>query len=212
MMKISILGAGRVGGALARALAGKKHELTVGTLAPAKTAAAWEGPAVRHAPVEVAASASPLVIHATPGDTALGTLTGLREQLQGKVLLDVSNATVRLPNGLPGGLAHPGTSLGEKLQEALPETRVVKSLNTMLFSVMTAPGALSTPPTAFMSGDDDGAKGQVAALLGELGWRPEWILDLGGIETARATEAMILVVPHVIRRQGFAPFAVSIVR
>lgn len=89
---------------------------------------------------------------------------------------------------------------------------MVKSLNTMLFSVMTAPGVLSTPPTAFMSGDDDGAKVQVAALLGELGWRPEWILDLGGIETARATEAMILVVPHVIRRQGFAPFAVSVVR
>lgn len=101
-MKISILGAGRVGGTLARALAGMGHELTVGTLDPAKTAAAWEGPTVRHATLEAAASESPLVIHATPGDTALETLVGLREQLRGKVLLDVSNATVRLPNGLPG--------------------------------------------------------------------------------------------------------------
>lgn len=211
-MNISILGAGRVGGALARALASKGHAVVVGGLDPAKNAAAWQGPPARHATLEEAASASPFVLHATPGDTALQTLTALREPLRGKVLLDVANATARLPSGLPGGLCYPDSSLGEKIQEALPETRVVKSLNTMLFNVMTAPGALSTPPTAFMSGNDDDAKAQVAALLGELGWRPEWVMDLGGIETARATEALILVAPHVIRRQGFAPFAVSIVR
>ncbi|RKH66448.1 NADPH-dependent F420 reductase [Corallococcus aberystwythensis] len=211
-MKLGILGAGRVGGTLARALAGKGHEVIVGTPDPAKRAAAWQGPPVSHTTLEAAASAASFVIHATPGDTALETLTALREPLRGKVLLDVANATVRLPNGLPGGLCPPDSSLGEKLQEALPETRVVKSLNTMLFTVMTAPGALATPPTAFLGGNDPAAKEQVAVLLGELGWRPEWILDLGGIETARATEALILLVPHVIRRQGLAPFAVSVVR
>ncbi|MFE2527382.1 NADP oxidoreductase, partial [Streptomyces sp. NPDC059382] len=46
----------------------------------------------------------------------------------------------------------------------------------------------------------------------DLGWRNEWITDLGGIQTARATEAAILFVPHVIRSSGFTPFAISIAR
>ena len=46
----------------------------------------------------------------------------------------------------------------------------------------------------------------------DLSWQQEWITDLGDIETARATEAAILFVPHVIRANGFAPFAISITR
>jgi 8-hydroxy-5-deazaflavin:NADPH oxidoreductase len=211
-MKISILGSGRVGGTLARALAGKGHEVRVGDRNPAENAATWEGPQVRHVSLAEAAGASPIVIHATPGDSALDMLTALREPLEGKVLVDVSNATERTSNGMPGGLCYPNNSLAEQLQAALPDTRVVKSLNTMLFTVMANPRALSSPPTAFVSGNDEAAKAQVAALLGELGWPAEWILDLGGIESARATEALILMVPHIIRRQGFAPFALTVAR
>lgn len=42
-----------------------------------------------------------------------------------------------------------GGSLAERLQDALPDTRAVKPLNTMLFMVMTDPGSLATPPTAY---------------------------------------------------------------
>lgn len=210
-MKISILGAGRVGGNLASALANKGHDVVVGHLDPAAAAARWQGPAVRHVSLAEAAGESPLVIHATPGDTALQTLSALSKPLEGKILLDVSNATERLPNGMPGGLCYPNGSLAEELQIALPQTRVVKSLNTMLFSVMTAPRGLETPPTAFVSGNDPEAKSVVQALLGELGWPTEWILDLGRIESARAAEALILIVPHLIGAKGFRPFAVSAV-
>lgn len=211
-MIYSILGAGRVGGNLARALASKGHEVVVGSLHPGERAAAWQGPPVRHVTLLEAAGASPLVIHATPGDAALATLTTLREPLAHKVLLDVSNATARLPSGLPGGLLYPDGSLAEALQQALPETRVVKSLNTMLFTVMTNPRSLATPPTAFVSGDDEGAKSEVASLLSELGWPIDWIVDLGGVESARATEALILLVPHIMRRFGAAPFALTVAR
>ncbi|MGC0403527.1 putative dinucleotide-binding enzyme [Streptomyces sp. SAI-126] len=109
---------------------------------------------------------------------------------------------------MSGDLTHhrsPGPS-------ALPDTRVVKTLNTMLHPVMTAPAALAQPPTAFLSGEDAEAKQVVRGLLADLGRQQEWITDLGGIETARATEAAILFLPHVIRSSGFAPFAVSITR
>ncbi|MFD9637659.1 NADPH-dependent F420 reductase, partial [Streptomyces violascens] len=142
----------------------------------------------------------------------LERLAALREELRGKILVDVSNATVDGPDGLPADLIYPGSSLAEQLQEALPETRVVKTLNTMLFPVMTAPATLTQTPTAFLSGDDPQAKLTVRELLTDLGWQEAWITDLGQIQTARATEAAILFVPHVIRSTGFTPFAISIAR
>ncbi|RZS91610.1 hypothetical protein EV189_0857 [Motilibacter rhizosphaerae] len=198
MSTIAVLGRGRVGGTLATALGGAGHHVLSAGREPGAASAA--------------AGAASIVINATPGAGALDLLTGLRDELRGTLLVDVSNATVDGPDGLPGDLVYPGSSLAEHLHDALPETQVVKTLNTMLFPVMAAPALLAQPPTAFLSGDDDEAKGVVRDLLVDLTWRPEWILDLGGIRTARATEAAILFVPHVIRAQGFVPFAVSVAR
>ncbi|MET9638520.1 NAD(P)-binding domain-containing protein [Streptomyces virginiae] len=198
MNQIAILGNGRVGSNLAAALIRAGHQVAVADRAPGAAADA--------------ARSARIVINATPGAGSLERLAALREELRGKILVDVSNATTDGPDGLPADLLHPGSSLAEQLQEALPETSVVKTLNTMLFSVMTAPAALTQPPTAFLSGEDPQAKQTVLELLTDLGWRQEWITDLGGIQTARATEAAILFVPHVIRAAGFAPFALSIAR
>ncbi|MFF2364531.1 NADPH-dependent F420 reductase [Streptomyces sp. NPDC058122] len=198
MTTIAVLGNGRVGGNLAGALTRAGHDVTVADRTPGAAANA--------------ARPSQIVINATPGAGSLDRLAALREELRGKILLDVSNATVDGPDGLPADLIYPGSSLAEQLQEALPETRVVKTLNTMLFPVMTEPAALTQAPDAFLSGEDSQAKETVRELLVDLGWRKEWITDLGGIQTARATEAAILFVPHVIRSSGFVPFAISIAR
>ncbi|RSO09228.1 NADP oxidoreductase [Streptomyces sp. WAC 05379] len=197
MTKISILGNGRVGGGLATALNRAGHDVTVADRSPGAAA-------------EAARSAS-VIINATPGEGSLERLVALREELRGKILVDVSNATVDGPDGLPVDLLHHGSSLAEQLQRALPDTHVVKTLNTMLYSVMTAPATLSQPATVFLSGEDRSAKEIVRGLLVDLGWHEEWITDLGGVETARATEAAVLFVPHVIRARGFAPFAISVV-
>ncbi|MFF0415333.1 NADPH-dependent F420 reductase [Kitasatospora sp. NPDC004745] len=198
MTTIAVLGNGRVGGNLAAALTRAGHEVSAVDRAPGAAAAA--------------ARTAEVVINATPGAGSLERLAALREELRGKILVDVSNATVDGPDGLPADLIYPGSSLAEQLQEALPQTRVVKTLNTMLFPVMTAPATLTEPPTAFLSGQDPQAKQTVRDLLADLGWHEEWITDLGGIHTARATEAAILFVPHVIRASGFTPFAISIAR
>ncbi|MEU2448621.1 NAD(P)-binding domain-containing protein [Streptomyces sp. NPDC012765] len=198
MTTIAVLGNGRVGGNLAKALTRAGHEVTVADRAPGVAADA--------------ARTARVVINATPGAGSLDRLVALRDELHGKILIDVSNATVDGPDGLPADLIYPGSSLAEQLQEALPETRVVKTLNTMLFPVMTAPATLAEAPTVFLSGEDPQAKQTVGELLTDLGWRKEWITDLGGIRTARATEAAILFVPHVIRSIGFTPFAISIAR
>ncbi|WP_030719552.1 NADPH-dependent F420 reductase [Streptomyces sp. NRRL F-2580] len=214
MTNIGILGAGRVGTNLAGKLSAAGHHVTLGSRNPEDTAARATGlaPRIAFADERTTARTTDIVINATPGDSSLDRLTALRAELAGKILVDVSNATRDSADGLPGDLCHPGSSLAEKLQARLPDTHVVKTLNTMLFMVMTAPETLATPPTAYLSGDGEDAKKTVTGLLGDLGWQPEWIEDLGDITTARATEAMILIVPHILRRHGFTPFAVSLAR
>jgi len=191
---IGVLGSGRVGSVLAGRLAEAGHQVEVGTRENLRTV------------VERAE----IVINATPGETTLELMTSLREPLAGKLLVDVANATVRDSDGLPGALAYPDRSLAEHLQDALPDTQVVKTLNTMLFSVMVNPAGLSVPPTAFLSGNDPAAKTVVAGLLGDLGWPTEQIMDLGDVRTARGTEAFVLLVPHFIRSRGLSPFALTI--
>lgn len=212
MNNISILGSGRVAGALAGKLAASGHDIGIGSRDPVAAAAKWTGPAVRHLDARSAAGGARIVINATPGDSALERLGALRAELEGKILIDISNASARGADGMPAGLLYTEGSLGERLQQALPGTRVVKTLNTMLFSVMADPRSLSAPASVFVSGNDEGAKTTVAALLGELGWPADWIVDLGDIASARATEALMLMVPHVLRRYGFKPFALSLAR
>ena len=196
MSKIAVLGQGRVGGNLAAALSKAGYEVTTAGRTPGAAASAIRG--------------ADIVINATPGAGSLERLAALRGELDGKLLIDVSNATLDGPDGLPADLLYPGSSLAEQLQEALPGTRVIKTLNTMLYPVMTAPTMLATAPSVFVSGDDDAAKAVVRNLLEDLGWQKDWITDLGTIQTARATEAAILFVPHVIRANGFKPFAISV--
>lgn len=208
MTAITFLGTGRVATTLGTGLARVGHTITFGSRGGAASTLDVEG--ARTTDPAAAVAASPVVVNATPGETSLERLTGLRDALAGKVLVDVSNAVHHGEDGMPGELVHAPSSLAEQLQAALPDTAVVKTLNTMLFPVMTDPGSLSAPATAFLSGDDAGAKDAVRALLHDLGWSDKQILDLGGVRTARGPEAMILLVPDVLRARGFTPFAVSV--
>jgi predicted dinucleotide-binding enzyme len=210
MNRIGILGSGRVATALAGTFAGNGVQVILGTRDRQRVETQWTGPAITVADYAEAARGAPIVINATPGDTSLERLGALRADLDGTILLDLANATRPDATGLPGFLCYPNSSLAEHLQTALPNTRVVKALNTMSFTVMVDPQSITIPPTAFVSGNDPAAKAAVTGFLGALGWPLEWITDLGDITTARGTEALILLVPHIIRTRGFAPFALTI--
>jgi predicted dinucleotide-binding enzyme len=146
----------------------------------------------RHLPFRVAPLAetvrrADVVVDALPGAVAVATVAGLGAGLfAGKVVLDVANA---LSDGLVP-LYLGGACLAERLQAALPAARVVKSLNTTDMAVVVDPGRIE-PSTIFLSGDDEQAKATVGGLVRDLGWPDEAVLDLGGIETARAAEGHV---------------------
>lgn len=89
-------------------------------------------------------------------------------------------------------------SLGEQIQRAFPETRVVKTLNTVNCNVMVNPALVAGAHDMFLCGNDPEAKAAVTRILKEwFGW--ESVLDLGDISAARALE---MALPMWIRLWG----------
>jgi 8-hydroxy-5-deazaflavin:NADPH oxidoreductase len=210
--RIAVLGTGSVGTTLATALVRAGHAVTAGSRDPATRAATWTAP-VPLAGLAEAVVRADVVVNATPGRGSVDLLRPLAPLLAGSVLVDVANAVDHGSEGFALSLRYPGGSLAEELQRALPDSRVVKTLNTLgPAEAMAAPSGLGTPPAAFLSGDDDAAKRVVAALLGDLGWPAEWIIDLGGLATARVTEAFVLLVRPLVQALGPIPFGLAVAR
>ena len=225
-MKIAVLGTGMVGRALAARLSGLGHDVTVGTRDPEATLArtepdgmgnppfsTWtaEHPAVALATLREAAAGADLVVNATNGSGALAALEQVgAEPLAGKVLVDISNP-LDFSRGFPPTLFVKDTdSLGEQVQRAFPQARVVKTLNTMNANLMVDPAALGAESSVFVSGDDAAAKATVTELLESFGHTD--VIDLGDISTARGAEMYLPIWLRLMGALGTAAFNVKIVR
>ncbi|MFJ2744962.1 NADPH-dependent F420 reductase [Streptomyces sp. NPDC087440] len=199
-MNYAVFGTGVVGRTLAAKLATQGHKVTIGTRDVERTLAqtdseesfaAWSAaqPDIALATFADAAATADTVVNATAGTSSLAALRAAgAENLHGKLLIDVSNP-LDFSRGMPPTLDPVGTdSLGEQIQRAFPEARVVKTLNTMNCSVMVEPGLVPGPHNVFLCGNDAEAKERTAELLLSFGWPQDALIDLGDITAARATE------------------------
>lgn len=212
MANIAILGSGRVASVLAQGLCAAKHKIQIGRHTDDTTRPEWATNDIEVTTTRAAILSADVVFNATPGETSVAFLTEHKDAMKGKILVDVSNGVRRNEKGMPCGLAYPESSVAEQLQLALPETSVVKTLNTMLFVIMAKPAMLGTPASVFLSGDNVAAKATTRAILRDLGWPEAAIEDLGGIATARGPESFMHFVPPLMTRDGMVPFALAIAR
>src|SRR5499426_3387543 len=161
-MNIGVLGTGMVGNAIASKLVALDHAVMMGSRTAGNSKAAeWAtraGARGRTGTFAEAAAFGDVVFNCTHGASSLAALTEAgAENLHGKVLIDVANV---LPPDDPGP-----QSLGQQIQNAFPQTRVVKALNTVNCDVMVNPQLVPASHTIFVSGNDAGAKQTVRALL-----------------------------------------------
>ena len=226
-MKIAVFGTGTVGPAVAGALAKLGHEVVIGTRDPQATLARTEaGPMggvpfaqwhAEHGDIALttfaeAAAGSEIVVNATNGTGSLDALTAAgADNLAGKVIVDIANP-LDFSQGFPPSLNPVNTdSLGEQIQRAFPDARVVKTLNTMNAGVMADPASVAGGDhSVFVSGNDADAKTVVAGLLADLGHRD--IIDLGDITTARGTEMLLPIWLRLWGAFGNADFNFKIAR
>jgi 8-hydroxy-5-deazaflavin:NADPH oxidoreductase len=202
-MRIAVLGTGHMGRTLGAGLIGAGHDVVFGSRDPSR---ATDLPAPAYDHVQAIAG-SDVVVSAIAAAHSLETLTALRESLAGRVLIDIGNAVDEHLD-----LIYPDSSLGEHLQHALPDTRVVKTLNTVGGPIGVNPTLLSAPTNVFLSGDDDAAKRVVGGILTDLGWAVDRQVDLGGITTARAVEHYFLFFAALIGALRTPTFNIAITR
>jgi predicted dinucleotide-binding enzyme len=211
-MKIGVLGTGSAGQTVGGKLVAMGHDVMMGARAADNEkvlgfASRTGGKAGTFAE---AAGHGELVLNCTRGDTSLGMLSGLAAELSGKVLLDVANP-LDFSQGFPPHLTVSNTdSLAEQIQRALPETFVVKSLNTVNASVMIDPSRVPGRHSVFVSGNDKHAKGRVSDLLRSLGWQS--IIDLGDITSARAAEQILPLWVRLYGVLGTADFNIAVMK
>jgi predicted dinucleotide-binding enzyme len=202
-MKISIIGTGNVGSALARGLKKSSHTVVLGARDIANRATqdlAADVGAELASPAEAAKSAE-VVVLALPWDVAEAAIKALGD-LSGKIVIDCMN-----PLGMIGGvleltLGHT-TSGGEIVASWLPGARVVKTLNQVGAEIMTDNASMPHRPVMFMASDDPQAKAVVATVLTDLGFEP---LDAGDISKSRLLEpfGMVWINQALLRGKGRA--------
>ncbi|HEY6638719.1 MAG TPA: NAD(P)-binding domain-containing protein [Solirubrobacterales bacterium] len=194
-MKVGVLGTGMVGTAIATRLIELGHEVRMGSRqAGNEKAAAWAesaGDRASSGDFGDAASFGEIAFNCTAGEGSVDAVSSAKEGLAGKPLIDVANV-LDFSNGPPPVIsATDRDSLAEQIQRAVPEVRVVKSLNTVNNDVMVDPARVRGDHVVFLSGDDQDAKRQATELLGQFGWVEDCVIDLGDITTARGPEMYV---------------------
>lgn len=211
-MKIAVIGTGTVGQTFASKLISLGHEVMMGTRNVADKLAAKEKDMYGNPPFSEwhtanksvqlgtfaeAAAFGEIILNVTQGGNSIHALKlAEAKNLNGKVLVDIANP-LDFSKGMPPVLLPElsnTNSLGEEIQKTFPDAKVVKTLNTMWAGLMVNPNLIGGGDhTAFICGNDAGAKTNVKSLLNEFGWKNENILDIGDITSARGTEAVLPV-------------------
>ncbi len=192
-MKVGVLGTGNVGKALGTGFIGLGDQVKMGSRDP-RHAQEWveaHGAPASAGTFAEAAAFGELCVLAVMG-SAVETVLQMAgaEHFAGKVVIDATNALDFTPGKPPSLLISGADSLGERVQRALTEGRVVKAFNSVGFALMVNPLLTGGPPDMFICGNDEAAKLTVKGILQSFGWLT---IDIGGIEGARFLEAMTMV-------------------
>jgi 8-hydroxy-5-deazaflavin:NADPH oxidoreductase len=146
-MEIGIIGAGMIGGTLARLLAERGHRVLVGTRTPDDPRLASLPAAVERSSPGEAAQFGIATIVAVPFSAWTELALTLAPELEDRVILDTSNAIPRRDGTAAIKALASGTGSGVAVAAVLPLGRVVKAFSTLHYSTLIGLAG-GDPPTA----------------------------------------------------------------
>ncbi|POH62511.1 diguanylate cyclase [Cryobacterium zongtaii] len=187
MTSISIIGAGNMGTAIATIAAkgGASVQLLAQDAEKTAAAAALAGESVTSG-VAGDALTGEIIVLALPYPAVAGVLAQYAGQLDGKILVDISNP---LDFATFDSLVVPADgSAAQVIAETVPGARVLKAFNTTFAATLATNGVNGVAPTTVLvAGDDASAKDALIALLIAGG---VLALDAGALKRARELEAL----------------------
>lgn len=200
-MKLTFIGIGKVGFAIARNLEKKGHQILLGSNNPDSDSvrkALEECPDFQVQPVLEAVDAADLVFLAIPFQAVEATLRGIH--FNGKTLVDCTN-----PVG--PGISHSLNSErsgSERVQELAPDAKVVKAFSIYGYENFadTAFPAYAVKPAMLIAGNDGAAKQEVTTINTDMGFET---VDTGPLNQALHLEHMTLLWVKMARAGGHHP-------
>jgi predicted dinucleotide-binding enzyme len=172
MSTIGFIGAGNIGGQVARLAVAAGHDVVLSNSRGPETLSALVaelGQRARAATVDEAARAGDIVVVSIP-------LKSIRQvpvaPLAGKIVIDTNNYYPQRDGNIPE-LDAESTTTSELLQAHLPTSKVVKAFNHIYAAQLTTDGRPAGTPNRralVIAGNDAAAKQTVTRLLDEFGF------------------------------------------
>jgi predicted dinucleotide-binding enzyme len=193
--RVGVLGSGEVGRRLAAGFHSRGHDVMIGSRDPGKPELReWlsgDGAGMEAGTFAQAAEHGELLVLAVLGNAAQEAIADAgTDNFSSKVVIDAMNP-LDFSGGFPPKLSITGEdSLGERVQRALPDAKVVKAFNTIGNPYFVDPNFSDGEPTMMIAGDDESAKRTVGDVLADFGWSDT--VDIGGIEGSRELEAICI--------------------
>ena len=193
--RVGVLGSGEVGRRLAAGFASRGHNVMIGSRKSDKAELReWlsgEGAGIAVGTLAQTAEHGELLVLAVLGNAAGEAIAQAGpNNFSGKVVIDAMNP-LDFSGGFPPKLSISGEdSLGELVQRALPDAKVVKAFNTIGNQYFVDPSFSEGQPTMLIAGNDAASKRTVGDVLADFGW-PDPI-DIGDIQGSRELEAICI--------------------
>lgn len=195
---ISVIGAGAMGGAIARALGRAERHVTIANSRGPESLADFAGDLSEflHPATIVEAVAADIVILTVPWRAVPGVLESA-PAWGDRILVDATNAVDFLAPDSPDATdpANPLGGMGLKaidldgrassgiVVELAPGARVVKTFNHIEPELLASPATTHGQGVVFLAGDDASARAHVSGIIERLGL---FAVDLGDLQTGGA--------------------------
>ncbi len=203
MLRLGIIGTGRMAVRLADLAARSGHRVTLGSRDSRRSARIAEALSavgeVYGGDYDAAVAEDVVLPSIFIRDGAFETLRRYREMVAGKVVVDILNPFNETYDDfiLPWD-----TSAAEELQRIWPEARIVSTFKWPFWEAFDKPLFAGGTLDVIYTGDDADAKATALQLFRASPWR---FIDGGDLSAARFTERMTLFAARLAARLGYLP-------
>jgi NADPH-dependent F420 reductase len=183
MARIAIIGTGRMATGLAAGWAARGHEVVLGSRDPAARAEVLaRASGATLAGIDAALEDAEVVVLAIPFAAVEPFARARAAQLQGRLVIDISNPFGHLPDNRIAGAEITAAAIG-------PGARVVAAFKDNFWQTLAQPvGPHGIVRDVHFAGDNEADKRIVTRLIEDLGFRP---IDCGPLKNARVLDAMV---------------------